>query len=116
MEAPQMSNFAWTTVHGRYVKTPTPVSVLHLLPAFPRKNSSFHTDFGVLGTAADRDGSIAKVEISVDNGPWQLCQNTDSWACSASTAGLAKGKHLLTARATDNVGKVGFDSLTFMMK
>jgi hypothetical protein len=83
---------------------------------FPKKNSSFRTDFGVLGTAADRDGSIAKVEISVDNGPWQLCQNTDSWACSVFTAGLIKGKHLLTARATDNVGKVGFDSLTFMIK
>jgi hypothetical protein len=83
---------------------------------FPKKNSSYRTDFGVLGTAADIDGSIARVEISIDNGPWLLCQNTTSWACSVSTAGLFKGKHLLTARATDNVGKVGFDSLTFMIK
>jgi hypothetical protein len=83
---------------------------------FPKKNSSFHTDFSVSGTAADSDGSIAKVEISVDNGPWQLCQNTTSWACSVSNASLPRGKHLLTARATDNVGKTGFDSLTFMNK
>lgn len=82
----------------------------------PKKSSSFRADFSVLGTAADSDGSITKVEISVDNGPWQLCQNTASWACSVFTASLAKGKHLLTARATDNVGKAGFDSLTFMMK
>jgi Bacterial Ig domain len=81
-----------------------------------KKNSTFRADFGVQGTAADIDGSIAKVEISVDNGPWQLCQNTTSWACSVSTANLTKGKHLLTARATDNIGKVGFDSLTFMTK
>jgi hypothetical protein len=82
----------------------------------PKKNSTFRADFDVLGTAADIDGSIAKVEISIDNGPWQLCRNTASWACSASIAYLAKGKHLLTARATDNVGKTGFDSLTFMNK
>jgi hypothetical protein len=82
----------------------------------PKKNSTFRADFDVLGTAADSDGSIAKVEISIDNGPWQLCRNTASWACSASIAYLAKGKHLLTARATDNVGKTGFDSLTFMNK
>jgi len=83
---------------------------------FPKKNSSFHTDFSASGTAADSDGSIAKVEISVDNGPWQLCQNTTSWGCSVANASLTKGKHLLTARATDNVGKTGFDSLTFMNK
>jgi Bacterial Ig domain len=83
---------------------------------FPKKNSSFQTNFGVLGTAADIDGSVIKVEISIDNGPWQLCQNTTSWACSVSVAGLIKGKHQLTTRATDNVGKVGFDSLIFMIK
>ena len=82
----------------------------------PKKNMAFRADFDVLGTAADIDGSIAKVEISIDNGPWQLCRNTASWACSVSIAYLAKGKHLLTARATDNVGKTGFDSLTFMNK
>ena len=82
----------------------------------PKKNSTFHTDFAVLGTAADTDGSIADVEIAVDNGPWQRCQNTTSWACSVSTANLIKGKHQLTVRAVDNVGKVGFDSLIFQIK
>jgi len=84
---------------------------------FPNKrNSGFRTNFGVEGTAADADGQVVKVEINVDNGPWQLAQNTDAWTATVVITGLTRGKHVLNARATDDVGKVGLDSFTFQVK
>ncbi|HVF75249.1 MAG TPA: Ig-like domain-containing protein [Acidimicrobiales bacterium] len=58
------------------------------------------------GTASDSDGSVSKVEVSVNNTPYsQVCSGScATWSYTRSTALSAGPSHSFTFRATDNRG------------
>jgi hypothetical protein len=58
----------------------------------------------VAGTASD-DVGVAKVEVSVDGGPYRLAQSTGSWSLALDTTVYADGSHTITAKATDAAGR-----------
>jgi len=64
--------------------------------------------FVIGGTASDPTSSIARVEVSVNNGPWQVADGAESWTFALSLA--ADGRYEIHTRATDAVGNVGAPS------
>jgi hypothetical protein len=57
----------------------------------------------VTGTATD-NVQVAKVETSVDAGPYQAAQGTTAWAYDLDTTALSDGSHTVNVRATDTSG------------
>src|SRR6266567_9313331 len=66
------------------------------------------------GTAADNVG-VAKVEVRVDAGAYQLASGTAAWCTAVSTAAYPDGSHTIGARATDAAGNATFvtEAVTF---
>lgn len=63
------------------------------------------------GTAGDNAG-LAKVELSVDSGPYQLASGTTAWSASFDTTQHESGSHVIVARATDKAGNSALASVT----
>ncbi len=78
--------------------TPPSVSI-----SAPGAGSTISGVASVAGSASD-NAALAKVDVSVDGGTYQLAQGTSSWSYSLSTTALADGTHTLVARATDASG------------
>ncbi len=65
----------------------------------------------VAGVAWAQHRGISKVEVQVDDGPWQVATlgavpSVDTWRQWSYDWAAARGKHRLTVRATDNSGAV----------
>ncbi|HMN28078.1 MAG TPA: Ig-like domain-containing protein, partial [Caldilineaceae bacterium] len=56
------------------------------------------------GNANDPTSSVARVEVSVNAGPWQAASGAESWAYNLN---LAEGGYSIRVRAIDAVGNVG---------
>jgi Bacterial Ig domain len=69
---------------------------------------AFFLPIVISGTASD-DTAVAKVELAMDDGPYQLASGTTSWTIGGS---LAQGRHVINARATDNLGVTAATALT----
>jgi hypothetical protein len=84
---------------------------------FPKKNFNVPkgtTAMGVYGTAADADGTVSKIEWSLDGGAYQLLAvNSTSWSTGIAMATIAKGSHTIDVRATDNNNRTGSSTVTF---
>lgn len=80
----------------------------------PAAGSTVRGTVAVSGTAADNIG-LAKVEVQVDAGPWQVAAGTTAWSWSWNSAAVADGSHVLTTRATDTSGLVASASQTFVV-
>ena len=63
------------------------------------------------GTAGDNAG-LAKVELRVDSGPYQLTSGTTAWSASFDTTQHVGGTHVIAARATDKAGNSAVASVT----
>jgi len=72
------------------------VSILTPLP-----NTEVSTDVYCTGQAADEDGEIEKVEISIDTGAWLQIQGTGTWAFSWDSTTVENGIHTLRVRSYD---------------
>ncbi len=66
----------------------------------------------VAGTASDTGSGIAKVEVSLDGGTYQLAVTTTSWSSWTAAIAVPSGSHKLTARATDRAGNKAWFSVT----
>lgn len=53
------------------------------------------------GTASDPEGTVARVEVRVDAGPWQAASGTTSWTFDWDTRGVPDGAHTFAARSFD---------------
>ncbi|MFQ5910987.1 MAG: NosD domain-containing protein [Thermoplasmata archaeon] len=53
------------------------------------------------GTAGDLDGSIEKVEIRIDDGPWTEVNGTTAWSSAWDTSTVSNGRHTIEIRAFD---------------
>ncbi|GAB4149181.1 MAG: hypothetical protein Fur0021_09960 [Candidatus Promineifilaceae bacterium] len=58
----------------------------------------------LVGTASDARSGVVKVEVKVDEGPWQTVSGLENWSLLVS--GLAEGSHKFQVRGTDAVGHV----------
>ena len=63
----------------------------------------------IAGVAWAQTRGISKVEVSIDNGPWQQstladAPNKETWRQWMFPAQLASGRHTITCRATDGTG------------
>jgi len=59
----------------------------------------------VSGTASD-NVAVAKVEVQIDSGTWNLAAGTTSWSYSLNTLTLVNGLHTIAAQATDSSGNL----------
>ena len=60
------------------------------------------TEYNFSGTASDADGTVSKVEYSVNSGSWMVAVGTESWNFTAND--LAVGDNIVMVRAQDNDG------------
>ena len=67
---------------------------------------------GTITVSGTASGNLAKVELKVDSGAYQLASGTSSWSKSLNTTAYANGSHTLTARATDSKGNQVWASRT----
>ena len=70
----------------------------------------------VAGIAWAQHKGIAKVEVRVDGGPWQVATlstevSKDTWRMWRITVGLRPGSHAIEARATDDTGYTQTDAV-----
>lgn len=75
--------------------------------ALPSPGSSVVGDVSVSGNASD-NGTISKVEVSVDGGSYSPAQGTATWSYTLDTTSLSNGAHTVAARATDEAGNAAF--------
>src|SRR5207248_9771092 len=90
--------------------TPPSVSI-----SAPNGGSVVSGTLSVAGAGSDNVG-LAKIELKVDDGPYQLAQGTDSWSYQLSTTAYADGTHTITARATDTSGNTSTSSVSVNLK
>lgn len=65
----------------------------------------------VQGTVSD-DTGVARLEVAVDDKPWQAVYAKASWAWPWATGHLSNGGHTLHVRATDTAGNATTKALT----
>ncbi len=61
--------------------------------------------------SADDDSDLLRVEVQVNDGPWQLASGLSSWSLPLDTTTLANGPVTLTARAVDTSNNTALDSI-----
>jgi hypothetical protein len=57
----------------------------------------------VTGTASDPEGSLSRVEMSLNGGGWSTVTGASSWSYTLDTKTLRNGKHSIQVRAFDGV-------------
>ena len=62
------------------------------------------TTYTITGTSSDSSSGIAKVEVSINGGAWQLATGTTSWSYVWTLP--ADGSYSITAKSTDNAGNL----------
>ncbi len=70
----------------------------------PKAGSTVSGTITVTGTAGGLAG-VARVEVLMDQGNYQLASGTTSWSLTINTSSLSAGSHNLKARVTDLTGK-----------
>jgi hypothetical protein len=68
---------------------------------FPLNGTGASKKLAVKGTAIKGTAMITRVEVRVDEGPWQTASGTDNWTLEIDLAGLANGRHTVEAKAFD---------------
>lgn len=86
--------------------TPPSVAVLGPVPG-----ATVGGTVTITGSASD-NSALAKVELKVDSGAYQLAQGTNAWTFAFATTAYADGAHTLTARATDGAGNAATSSIS----
>jgi Big-like domain-containing protein len=76
----------------------------------PTESQTISGSTPVSGTASDNVG-LEKIELQIDDGPFELASGTSNWTYSLITTSLDDGSHSLTARATDTSGNSATDSV-----
>jgi parallel beta-helix repeat protein len=58
----------------------------------------------VTGASSDIDGSVQRVDISIDRGDWIEASGNESWSFDWDTRGVNDGNHIVCARSFDGIG------------
>jgi len=94
--------------HGCTTSDTTPPSVS---VSSPTGGSTVGGTVTVSGAAAD-NVSVAKVQVSIDGGPFAAASGTSSWSWSWNTSAVANGTHTILAEAVDSSGNAASASVT----
>lgn len=81
----------------------------------PSTGTTIKDTFEILGTASDDDGTIQRVEISLDGENWIRAQGTTVWSYEWDTTSVSNGQHTITARAFDGIGYSPETNITIMV-
>jgi Bacterial Ig domain/Glycosyl hydrolase family 26 len=65
-----------------------------------------------VGGSVSDNGTLERVELRVDAGPYVLVSGTSSWSYALNTLLYANGIHTVTVRATDSAGNQALESST----
>ena len=57
----------------------------------------------ISGTASVADGTIDRVEISIDNGTWTTVTRFITWSHMIDTSTLTEGEHMIRVRSYDSI-------------
>lgn len=79
----------------------TPLSGVRCGITEPLDSSKVGGTVKVRGYSAIAIGTVARVEVCVDNGKWKSAQGSLDWLFSLDTSGLSNGRHTVNARAFD---------------
>ena len=66
----------------------------------------------IAGSASD-NVAVARVDVSLDGGPWVTATGTSSWSYLVDTRTYGNGSHSVTARAVDKTGNSSLASVSF---
>ncbi|MCJ2512111.1 MAG: Ig-like domain-containing protein, partial [Candidatus Thermoplasmatota archaeon] len=69
----------------------------------PTSGTTVSGSYAVAGTANDTDGTVERVEIRIDDGPWTQANGTTSWSYQWNTTTLDDGNHTIYARSFDGM-------------
>lgn len=86
----------FTVLNGPAPNAPPTVTI-----AAPAPDDVVVGALSVRGTAADTDGVVSRVDVSVDGGPFVRAAGTDRWEFGVDSLALANGVHGIAARAYD---------------
>jgi hypothetical protein len=64
----------------------------------------------IAGTAT---GNVVRIEVSVDNGSWQIASGNTSWSLSIDTKQLSNGPHFIKVRAFDGTNNTDIATARF---
>lgn len=67
----------------------------------PREGRTVDGEVDVTGVADDREDGIERVEVQVDDGPWQEAVGTNRWTFNWNTSTVEDGNHTVTVRVHD---------------
>ena len=67
----------------------------------PRQRSNASGIVVIEGSAYDLDGSIERVEVRIDDGPWIEANLTSAWSLDWDTTTASNGEHTIFARSYD---------------
>lgn len=109
VEARATDNTAQTATAQRNVTVANPPSVALVAPA---PGATLRGAITIEGTASDptTGGGIARVEVRIDGGAWQLAEGTTAWSFAWDTTATADGARTVEARATDTDGTTALAS------
>jgi hypothetical protein len=68
----------------------------------PSNGATLSEEITIQGTASDSDGSVAQVEVRIDDGSWWTATGTTSWSTSWNTNTVNDGSHTIYTRSKDN--------------
>jgi len=77
----------------------------------PAEGTTVTGDVLIEGTASD-NASVSKVEVQIDDGPFELASGTLSWSFTLFSDTLVDGEHTISARATDPSDNTAQTSIT----
>jgi Bacterial Ig domain len=80
----------------------------------PANGATVSGTITVTGTASD-NVKVAKVEVEVDGGAYQLASGTTSWSLSLNTTAYSDGTHNLKLRVTDTAGNQAWFDLSIVV-
>ncbi|RLF26545.1 MAG: hypothetical protein DRN14_06680 [Thermoplasmata archaeon] len=86
---------------GTFLYPPDVNSAPTVEVTYPEDGGSLSGTVKVTGRAYDAEGTISKVEVSVDSGPWMAADGLYSWEYLLNTSQYSNGPHDLRIRAWD---------------
>jgi hypothetical protein len=68
---------------------------------WPANKTVLKNTVQIRGTASRAMAELIRVQVRVDDGPWEDASGTQNWSFELDTARLSDGNHLISARAFD---------------
>ncbi|MCK4614958.1 MAG: hypothetical protein KAU14_09155, partial [Thermoplasmata archaeon] len=67
----------------------------------PKNGAEVKGKVAIKGTASDEDGTVEKVQISINSGPWLPVKGTETWSIEWNTEEIDNGEYTIKVRSYD---------------